>query len=101
MSLAGDVELFFVLAATDDMGAAALTQSIREQLEARDHVRQAGLNHATSYRFLMTARDAMQPGPGESMEIYLKAMAVELQELINGEISRRLSPVHYTAPESR
>jgi hypothetical protein len=96
MSLAGDVELFFVLAATDDVGAAAITQRIRERLEARDHVRQAGLIHTTSYRLLKTAKGAMQASPSEAMETYLKAMAVEIQELMNEELARRISPIHRT-----
>jgi signal transduction histidine kinase len=89
MGFAGAVELFFILAA-DQMGAAALAQRIQEQLDSSDRIQQAGLIHSTSYRFLKVTRDAMNPSLSESMENYLETMAIEVQELMNDEISRRI-----------
>jgi signal transduction histidine kinase len=90
MGFAGAVELFFVVAATDEIGAAALTQGIREQLDSIDHIRHAGLVHSTSYRFLRPSTDGIEQTLSESMENYLEKMAVAVQELMNQEISRRI-----------
>ena len=88
MGFAGAVELFFIVAATDQIGAAALAQKVREQLDLSDQIQHAGLTHSTSYRFLKA--DAIQRSLSESMENYLETMAVEVQELMNEEISRRM-----------
>jgi hypothetical protein len=87
MGCAGAVELFFIVAATDQIGAAALAQKVREQLDLSDQIQHAGLTHSTSYRFLKA--DAIQPSSSESIENYLGAMTVEVQEFMNEEISRR------------
>jgi Histidine kinase-, DNA gyrase B-, and HSP90-like ATPase len=87
MGFAGAVELFFIVAATDQIGAAALAQKVREQLDLSDPIQHAGLTHSTSYRFLKA--DAIQPSSSESIENYLETMTVEVQELMNEEISRR------------
>jgi signal transduction histidine kinase len=87
MGFAGAVELFFILAATDQIGAAALVQKVREQLDLSDQIQHAGLTHSTCYRFLKS--DAIQPSSSESIENYLGTMTVEVQEFMNEEISRR------------
>jgi signal transduction histidine kinase len=87
MGFAGAVELFFIVAATDQIGAAALAQKVREQLDLSDQIQHAGLTHSTSYRFLKA--DAIQPSSSGSIENYLGTMTVEVQELMNEEISRR------------
>jgi signal transduction histidine kinase len=90
MGVAGAVELFFIVAATDQIGAAALAQRVREQLDLSDQIQHAALIHSTSYRFLKGANDAIQPSSRESIENYLGTMTVEVQELMNEEISRRI-----------
>jgi hypothetical protein len=90
MGFAGAVELFFIVAATDQIGAAAVAQRVREQLDLSDQIQHAGLIHSTSYRFLKGANDAIQPSSRESIESYLGTMTVEVQELMNEEISRRI-----------
>jgi len=87
MGFAGAVELFFILAATDQIGAAALAQRVREHLDLSDQIQHAGLTHSTFYRFLEA--DAIQPSSRESVENYLGTMTVEVQEFMNEEISRR------------
>jgi hypothetical protein len=56
-------------------------------LDLNDQIQHAGLTHSTSYRFLKAG--AIQPSSGESTENYLGTMTVEVQELMNEEISRR------------
>jgi signal transduction histidine kinase len=87
MGVAGAAELFFVVAATDQIGAAELAQKIGEQLDLSDRIQHAGLIHSTSYRFLKA--DAIHPSSSESTENYLGTMTVEVQELMNEEILRR------------
>jgi hypothetical protein len=87
MGSAGAVELFFIVAAADQIGAAALAQKVREQLDLSDQIQHAGLTDSTSYRFLKAG--AILPSSSESTENYLGTMTVEVQELINEEISRR------------
>jgi hypothetical protein len=90
MAVAGAVELFFMVAATGPMGAEELAQRIREQLDSSEHIQQAGLTHSTSYRLLEVTKNAIKPNPNESMKDYLEKVAVELKELLQAEISRRI-----------
>ena len=86
MGFAGAVELLFIVVATDETGAEALVQRIREQSDSSEYIQQAGLIHSTSYRLVHTNKR----NPGESMENYLETVAVKVQELMNEEISRRI-----------
>ena len=90
MGFSGAVELFFIVAATDEIGAEALAERIRKQLDLSEQIGLAGLIHSTSYRFLHGNEDAIKREPNESMETYLEEAAVEVQELMNEEILRRI-----------
>jgi signal transduction histidine kinase len=87
MGSADAVELFFIVAATDQIGAASLAQKVREQLDSSEQIQHAGLIHSTSYRFLKAG--TFQHSSSASIENYLRTMTVEVQELMNEEISRR------------
>jgi hypothetical protein len=50
--------ILLIVAATDQIGAAALAQTVREQLDLSDQIQHAGLTHSTSYRLLKA--DAIQ-----------------------------------------
>ncbi len=90
MGFSGAVELFFIVAATDEIGAEALAERIRKQLDLSEQIGLAGLIHSTSYRFLHGNEDAIKREPNGSMETYLEKAAVEVQELMNEEILRRI-----------
>jgi Histidine kinase-, DNA gyrase B-, and HSP90-like ATPase len=90
MGFSGAVELFFIVAATDEIGAEALAERIRKQLDLSEQIGLAGLIHSTSYRLLHGNEDAIKREPNESMETYLEKVAVEVQELMNEETLRRI-----------
>jgi signal transduction histidine kinase len=84
MGVAGAVELFFIVAMTDEVGAKAISKRIREQLH--EHIQQTGLTLSTSYQsFWPTKRT-----PRDSMEDCLERLASEIQQLMNDEISSRM-----------
>jgi hypothetical protein len=85
MSLAGAVELFFIVAMTDAIGGEAISKRIRERLDACNQVRQASLTFASSCRPVA----AIQRKPNESMEDFLEKMAASIQELMNEETVSR------------
>jgi signal transduction histidine kinase len=86
MGLAGAVELFFIVAITDEIGGEAITKRIREQLDGCEHIQQAGLTLSTSYRSLA----AIKRNASESMEGFLEKVATKIQELMNEEMSSRM-----------
>jgi len=86
MSFQGAAELFFILAATDEIGAEAITKRIRQQLGGCEPLSQAGLIFSTSYRPL----GPIQRTLGESMEGFLERLADKLQALMDEEISSRM-----------
>lgn len=90
MGVAGAVELFFVLSATDPTDAEELTQRIAEQLNSSDQIYLAGLTSSTTCRLLKVIQGAITPGSSESMETYLEEVAIEVKELLHEEISRRI-----------
>src|ERR1700675_3379055 len=47
MDSAGPVELFFVVALTDEIGGEAISKRIRKQLDCSERFQQAGLTHST------------------------------------------------------
>ena len=86
MGVAGAVELFFIVAITDEIGGEAITKRIRERSDDSAHIRQAGLHLSASYRLLETTKR----NPSESMEDFLEKVATKIQELTNEEISSRM-----------
>jgi signal transduction histidine kinase len=85
MGFTGAAELFFIVAITDEIGGEALTKRIREQLARREHIQQAGLTFAISYRLLVdTARNENEP-----IQDFLGKIAANIQELMNEEILLR------------
>jgi len=85
MDSAGATEQFLIVAITDGIGGAAICKRIRKLLDSSESLRQAGLTHSTSYRSLETSKR----NPTESMETFLERVAVDIQELMNEEISAR------------
>jgi signal transduction histidine kinase len=81
MDCAGGVELFFIVAITDEIGGEAISKRIRERWDDSEHLRQAGLTLSTSYRSL----EAVKRNPRESMEDLLEKVATNIQELMNEE----------------
>jgi hypothetical protein len=85
MDSAGPVELFFIVAITDEIGGEAISKRIQKQLDCSERVQQAGLTHSTSYRSL----DPIQQSSSDAMEDCLDRAASNIQELIHKEISSR------------
>jgi signal transduction histidine kinase len=86
MGSAGGVELFFMVVATDELGAAAVARQIREQLNACTRIQQSALTHSTTFQPL----EATKRNPNEPTEGYLKKVTIEIENLMNQELSRRL-----------
>jgi signal transduction histidine kinase len=86
MGSAGAVELFFIVAATDQIGGEAITKRIREQFDDFEQIQRAGLTLLTSYRALET----IKRNKNESMKDFLEKAATQIQELMNEEISLRM-----------
>jgi signal transduction histidine kinase len=88
MGFAGGIELFFIVAITDGIGAEAISKRVRERWDGCEQVQQAGLTLSISYRSV----EAIKRKPGESMEHLLKKVATNIQELMNQEsLSRQLT----------
>jgi len=85
MDSAGPGELFFIAAITDGIGGEAISKRIRKQLDSSDGLRQAGLTHSTSYRYL----EPIKRSSTESKEAFLDRVASDIQELMNEEILAR------------
>jgi signal transduction histidine kinase len=84
MCITGAVELFFIVAITDEIGGESITKRIREQLD--EHIQQGGFTLSTSYRSL----EAIKRKASESMEVFLENVATNIQVLMNEEISSRM-----------
>jgi signal transduction histidine kinase len=84
MGVAGAVELFFIVAITDEVGAEAISKRIREQLS--EHVQHANLTLSTTYRSCGPAKGTSS----DSTEDCLEKLAGDIQELMNDEISSRM-----------
>jgi len=85
MASAGPVELFLIVAITDEIGGEAITKRIRKQLDTSERLQQAGLTHSTSYRSL----EPIKRDSSESKEDFLERVSTDIQELMNEEISSR------------
>ncbi len=86
MAFAGSVELFFIVAATDEIGGKAMTQRILEQLGACEHIQQHDVIVSASYRSI----EKVERGESESIEDYLRKAANKVQGLVDDEISSRM-----------
>jgi hypothetical protein len=86
MGVVGAVELFFIVAITDEIGGEAITRRIRERSDDSERIQQAGLHLSASYRSI----EATKRNQSESMEDFLEKVAAKLQELVNEEISSRM-----------
>jgi hypothetical protein len=84
MGVAGAVELFFIVAITDEVGGEAISKRIREQLH--EHIQQASLTLSTSYKSLGPTKRSST----DSMDDCLEKVASEIQGLMNNEISSRM-----------
>jgi hypothetical protein len=83
---AGAVELFFLVAATDKIGAEAISQRIRQQYDDSEHLQEAGLTLSTSYRSIDTTRREVPKSKADFLDI----VATNIQELMNEETSSRM-----------
>jgi signal transduction histidine kinase len=79
MGTSGATELFVVAAVTDEIGGEAITKRIREKLNASEEMVQADLTFSTCYWTL----PPVQRSAGESMENFVKKVAVKIQESID------------------
>jgi hypothetical protein len=77
-------ELFFIVAAADEMGGEALTRRIREQLQRCEQIQQAGLTFSTHYRLLELNKS------NQSMQDFVDRVATEIQQMVDQEISPRM-----------
>jgi len=85
MSPPGAAEMFFIVAATDDLGGELITKRIRKQWDGHEQFAQAGLTLGASQR-------SLEPKPRKSsasMEDVLARVAGDIQALISEEISSR------------
>jgi hypothetical protein len=87
MSPAGAAELIFIVAVTDGIGGGAVTKRIRERLSSCEHIQQAGLTVAVSYRLLQATRQIAS----ESMGDFREKVAAKIQEVMDEEISWRMA----------
>jgi hypothetical protein len=85
MGSAGAAELFFIVAVTDAIGAKAILRRIRGQFNGGKGALQAGLTLSTSCRSV----EAIERNTGESADVYLEKASVEIQAMMNKEISSR------------
>jgi signal transduction histidine kinase len=86
MTPMGAVELFFIVANTDELGAEAITKRIRERLGKSETMRNAGLTYETSYRPL-----GMVPGTErEQRKMSHETVTNKILEVVNEEISLRM-----------
>ena len=86
MGDAGGVELFFIVAITDEIGGEAISKRVREQWEKYQSIQQAGLTLLTSYLPL----GAVKREAGEPMEEFVEKVATKVQGLLDEEISLRM-----------
>ena len=87
MGLAGAGELFFIVALADEIGGEAITKRIREKLNDCELIQQAGLTVLTYYRTL----EPIKRQSKETIEEFLEKAATKLQELMDVEISSRMT----------
>jgi signal transduction histidine kinase len=86
MAPAGAVELFFIVADTDEFGGEAIMKRIRERLDTSETIRQAGLTCSASQRSL-----GMIPGRApEPPEALFEMVTGKIQRVVNEEISLRM-----------
>jgi nitrogen-specific signal transduction histidine kinase len=86
ISSAGSVELFFIVASTDEIGGKAITKRIQEQLDGSGQIQRAALTVSTTYRSI----EATAPNASESTEDALEKTSDRIQELMDEEISLRM-----------
>jgi signal transduction histidine kinase len=86
MAFAGAVELFFIMAMTDDVGGEAISKRIRERLEGSEPMQQAGLTSAASHRGLGSIRRSAS----ETIEQLSERVAAKIQKVVNEEIASRM-----------
>jgi hypothetical protein len=82
---AGPVELFFIVASTDEIGGEAICKRVREQWSENEPLQQAGLTLSASYCRL----EAIKRKAGVSSRNFLENGSSQIQDLMNTEISVR------------
>jgi signal transduction histidine kinase len=85
MGATGATELFFIVAATDEIGGVALAKRIGEHKNNSNYIEQAGVTLATSCQSLGTGKR----NSSEPTKQVLEKTAARIQALINVEISSR------------
>jgi hypothetical protein len=85
MNSAGAAELFFVIAFTDGIGAAAIAKRIQEQFASSESLQRANLTLSTSYRPINPA----EAGAAEPLDVHAGKVAEKIEALLNEEISSR------------
>jgi signal transduction histidine kinase len=85
MGSAGPVELFFIVASTDDIGGEAICKRVRERWSENEALQQAGLTLSTSYRRL----PAIERKAGMASRDFLENGSFQIQELMDVEVSLR------------
>ena len=86
MGTTGATELFFILAITDEIGGKAIAKRIHQRMNDFEHIQKVGLTTSTSYRSV----EAIKRYANESMKDFLEKVAIQIQGLMNEEISSRM-----------
>jgi signal transduction histidine kinase len=81
----GTAEISFILAVTDLTGGEAIIKRIRRRLGRSEYFQQAGLSISTFCRLL----DASDSNPAESIDDSVAAMIIQIQVLIDSELTSR------------
>jgi hypothetical protein len=85
---AGDVELFCIVAVTDQIGGDAIIRRIHRRMDRSDYVQHAGLIVTTSYRLLGSVEvDVSEASPGP-----VSRMSGKIQEFLAQERLARITP---------
>jgi PAS domain S-box-containing protein len=84
MGVTREQQLFFIVAATGQIGGEAICKRIRENLA--EHIQQAGLTLSTSYRVL----GMIKPPAGEPLEEFRDKAAANIEAIMKQEISLRM-----------
>lgn len=87
MGPALSTEFFFIVAVTDEIGGEAITKRVRHRLVVGAQFQKTGLACTASYRLLESANR----NENESMEEYVQRMAMKIREMVDQEMSQKVS----------